>query len=38
LLKHTFGGDLQRALHAQPNSPQQYGSKLRQIETLKSIF
>jgi hypothetical protein len=38
LLKHTFGGDLQRALDAQPNSPLQYGSEFRQIETLKSIF
>ncbi len=38
LLKHTFGGDLQRALDAQPNSPLRYGSKFRQIETLKSIF
>jgi hypothetical protein len=38
LLKHTFGGDLQRALNAQPNSPLQYGSKFRQIETLKSIL
>jgi hypothetical protein len=38
LLKHTFGGDLQRALDAQPNSPLRHGSKFRQIETLKSIF
>jgi hypothetical protein len=38
LLKHTFGGDLQRALNAQPNSPLQYGSKFRSIETLESIF
>ncbi len=37
LLKYTFGGDLQRALDAQPNSPLKYGSKFRQIETLKSI-
>jgi hypothetical protein len=38
LLKHTFGGGLQRALNAQPNSPLRYGYKFRQIETLKSIF
>jgi hypothetical protein len=38
LLKHTFGGDLQRALDTQPNLPLQYGSKFRTIETLESIF
>jgi hypothetical protein len=38
LLKHTFGGDLQRALDTQSNSPLQYGSKFRPIETLESIF
>ncbi len=38
MLKHTFGGDLQRALDAQPNSPLQYGCEFRQNETLKSIF
>jgi hypothetical protein len=38
LLKHTLGGDLQRALDTQPNLPLRYGSKFRPIETLESIF